>query len=545
MNQATPLAQDQSTGRLLERLERLRVAVVIVDGQGRPRLHGQAGRLEEVIVQSPQFQTALTQAAGTLRHESGRRVEFWPGTSVVALHTNRRRESPQRQDWPLLALLLSDRLLQGEHLILACTSQGLDSRAIVSQAAEQGLPSDREVERLASLLGWMQQDALEVVRRCGEIQTLSQQLGDSYEELSLVYKFSSNMTVNQQPGAFFESACAELLAVVGLRWLALCLVDHEPRLGMLAGKVFQAGTSPCPASRLHEVGRQFLERPAAAHRPIIEDTHAAEIPGLADLAREMLVIRLERDGRPMGVLLGADKADGSHIGSTDAKLCDALASSLVIFLENFMLFGDMQSMFMGTLHALTSAIDAKDSYTHGHSERVAFLTRALARAAGLDENTTQRAHLAALVHDVGKIGVPEHVLCKPGTLSDEEFRLIKLHPEIGARIIQDIPQMKDLIPGVLYHHERWDGRGYPRGLKGQHIPLLGRIIALADSFDAMSSNRSYRPSMTHDQVLREIHRCSATQFDPDLTEVFMGLDFTGYYQLIEKHQAQERVRKTG
>ncbi|MCC7408594.1 MAG: hypothetical protein IT442_11020, partial [Phycisphaeraceae bacterium] len=399
MSEAPPLTLDQTAGRFIERIERLHVAVVLVDGQGRPRLHGATGGLEEVIVQSPQFQTALSQAAGTLRHESGKRVEFWPGTSVVSLHTSRRRESPQRQDWPLLALLLSDTLLHGEHLILACTSQGLDPRAIARGAAESGLPTEREVERLAAMLAWMQQDSLEVARRYGEIQSLSQQLGDSYEELSLLYKFNSNMTVNQQPGAFFESACAELQSVVGLRWLALCLVDDEPRLGGLAGKVFQAGASPCPASRLYEIGIEFLDRPAAGHRPIIDDTRAADIPGLADLARHMLVIRLERDGRPMGVLLGADKADGSHLGSTDAKLCDALASSLVIFLENVMLFGDMQSMFMGTLHALTSAIDAKDSYTHGHSERVAFITRALARAAGLDENTSERSHLAALVHD--------------------------------------------------------------------------------------------------------------------------------------------------
>ncbi|MEL7087887.1 MAG: HD-GYP domain-containing protein, partial [Planctomycetota bacterium] len=201
-------------------------------------------------------------------------------------------------------------------------------------------------------------------------------------------------------------------------------------------------------------------------------------------------------------------------------------------------FEDSQTLFLGTLHALTRAIDAKDSYTFGHSERVAALSRLLAQAADLDESTAERVYLSALVHDVGKIGVPESVLCKPGRLTDEEFELIKAHPEIGAKIIRDIRQMEDLIPGVMHHHERWDGRGYPHRLGGLDIPLFGRIIGLADAFDAMSSNRTYRSALDHERVLKEIRLNRGTQFDPELAERFFEIDFTPFFTLIHRHRAQ-------
>jgi len=191
---------------------------------------------------------------------------------------------------------------------------------------------------------------------------------------------------------------------------------------------------------------------------------------------------------------------------------------------------------MGTLHALTNSIDAKDSYTHGHSERVALMSRLLAQAAGLDPHVVERVYIAGLIHDVGKIGVPEAVLCKPGHLTQEEFDMIKLHPEIGSKILQDIRQMQDLVPGVLYHHERWDGRGYPHNLRGKEIPLFGRVIGLADAFDAMSSNRTYRQALDHKQVINEIKRCAGSQFDPELAQIFVNLDFTPFYELIQKHQ---------
>jgi len=145
------------------------------------------------------------------------------------------------------------------------------------------------------------------------------------------------------------------------------------------------------------------------------------------------------------------------------------------------------------------------------------------------------------VHDVGKIGVPESTLCKAGRLTDVEFEQIKLHPQIGHDILKDIPQFADVLPGVLYHHERYDGKGYPAGLKGDDIPLIARIIGLADSFDAMSSTRTYRSAMDREKVMQEIADCAGVQFDPRLAEVFHTIDFTIYDRLVIKHHEESQL----
>ena len=132
--------------------------------------------------------------------------------------------------------------------------------------------------------------------------------------------------------------------------------------------------------------------------------------------------------------------------------------------------------------------------------------------------------------------VPEAVLCKTGRLNDEEFDQIKKHPRIGYNILKGIPNIDDVLDGVLYHHERWDGRGYPENKAGEAIPLYGRILAVADTFDAMSSTRSYRQAMDRQEVLDEIAKCSGTQFDPALTEPFIAMDFTEYDKMVARHQ---------
>jgi len=178
---------------------------------------------------------------------------------------------------------------------------------------------------------------------------------------------------------------------------------------------------------------------------------------------------------------------------------------------------------MGLLRSLTSAVDAKDAYTCGHSERVALLAQYLATQAGLPDGQVERIYMAGLLHDVGKIGIPESVLQKTGRLTAEEFELMKRHCQIGAHILADVKQLEDIVPGVLHHHERYDGHGYPMGLAAHDIPVMGRIICLADCFDAMTSNRTYRRALPLQVALTEIRRCSGTQFDPALAEMLLEI----------------------
>lgn len=198
----------------------------------------------------------------------------------------------------------------------------------------------------------------------------------------------------------------------------------------------------------------------------------------------------------------------------------------------------MQLMFQETASALASAIDAKDKYTHGHSSRVAIYSEQIARIAGKNAEECQDIFFAALLHDVGKIGIPDDVLNKEGKLTDEEFAIIKTHPVIGQQILSSISDSPSLSIGAHHHHERYDGKGYPDGLKGEDIPEIARIISVADAYDAMTSKRSYRDPMPQHVVREEIVKGSGTQFDPEYATAMLHLiDLDTEYDMIEKEES--------
>ena len=197
-------------------------------------------------------------------------------------------------------------------------------------------------------------------------------------------------------------------------------------------------------------------------------------------------------------------------------------------------------LFEQTAEALASAIDAKDPYTHGHSARVAMYSTQIAREAGLSEEECEQVYFAALLHDVGKIGVPSAVINKPGRLTDEEYDMIKQHPVTGNQILSSIQQSPYLSIGAHYHHERYDGRGYPTGLKGNDIPDIARIIGVADAYDAMTSKRSYRDPIPRQTVREEIVKGSGTQFDPEYAKIMIHLiDLDMEYTMRERESGTD------
>jgi HD-GYP domain-containing protein (c-di-GMP phosphodiesterase class II) len=182
---------------------------------------------------------------------------------------------------------------------------------------------------------------------------------------------------------------------------------------------------------------------------------------------------------------------------------------------------NMRELFLATIKSLAAAIDAKDPYTRGHSERVAVYSVAIARELGLDEKGIERVQIAALLHDVGKIGIADAVLRKPERLTDAEYAVIKRHPVMGANIMAPIRQLRDIIPGMRHHHESLDGTGYPDGLAGGEIPLMARIIAVADTFDAMTSERLYQKAMDDAYVIQTLVRLAGTRYDPKAVQAFI------------------------
>lgn len=381
----------------------------------------------------------------------------------------------------------------------------------------QGFTEPGDASRTAHMLSWLHDAQGEEGRQRQDVKHMSRELAASYEELSLMHKFAAGMSGAESPQALLHEFCEDLQQALNVRWAAVAMEPDEA-LGSLSGVCCHAGLDEVSAKHVSSLANRLRGLYPKQDRPVIlSDAGRWCDPSEPSLAKQLIVAPLSGKRR-LGLFLGGDKLDHEPVNSIESKLCASLAANLTVYLDNAVLIEETQHGFHGTLHALSAAIDAKDAYTHGHSERVAVMARQLSLEAGLGDSFAQRAYLCGLVHDVGKIGVPEHVLTKPGKLTDEEFQIIQQHPVIGQRILEGIRAMQLLIPGVRSHHERWDGRGYPDGLAGESIPLLGRVLAVVDSIDAMCSHRTYRRAMTAQQVRHEIERCRGTQYDPELAK---------------------------
>jgi HD-GYP domain-containing protein (c-di-GMP phosphodiesterase class II) len=199
---------------------------------------------------------------------------------------------------------------------------------------------------------------------------------------------------------------------------------------------------------------------------------------------------------------------------------NATAIVLAAHGRNCGLFHEKELLLRGVIRSMINAIDAKDSYTCGHSDRVAEYARLIARELSLDLNQCEQIYMTGLLHDVGKIGVPDEVLNKPGQLTDSEFELIKQHPVIGFEILKHLENLDYVLPGVLHHHEAIDGSGYPHGLQGSEIPLEARILAVADAYDAMTSDRPYRRGMPGEKAEAILRNGAGRQWDPDCVDAF-------------------------
>ena len=198
-----------------------------------------------------------------------------------------------------------------------------------------------------------------------------------------------------------------------------------------------------------------------------------------------------------------------------------IASKAASAIENSTLYEELRDSYMETLTALANAVEARDIYTRGHTERVWYMTELIARQMGWSEDKLWEVKMGGILHDIGKIGVPDAILNKPEALTQEEFEIMKQHPACGAKILEGISFLKPALPYVLYHHERFDGKGYPYGLQGEDIPMQGRLMAVVDTFDAITSDRPYRKSKGFELAIKEIKDCSGTQFDPKVAKTFV------------------------
>jgi len=237
--------------------------------------------------------------------------------------------------------------------------------------------------------------------------------------------------------------------------------------------------------------------------------------------RSILAVPLKIKGKIIGVAEVLNKIGDESFDERDEKIFEAIGKQAAIAIDNARLYTDLSELFKSSIRALINAVEAKDKYTRGHTERVTEYSVIIAKELGLLPAEIERIELSGLLHDIGKIGIPDRILLKPGKLTNEEFEVVKEHPVRAVKMLKPIKQLSTVFDGIQYHHEKLDGTGYPEGLKGDTIPLVARIITIGDAFDAMTTDRPYRDALAKEEAIRRLKQDSHTQFDPELVELFL------------------------
>lgn len=424
----------------------------------------------------------------------------------------------------------------GALMIVATLSQTDNGDSVVIAGRIQVDPLQL-VERTATMVLEEAEHAVDASMQQLLVDQYADRLSDSYEELSFLRRLSRHVEYCSADRSLASAANAILPQLRELAELeGLCLVGVDKSTGhLLPGEVLGiSGSIP-----KDEMVRTTIASMGSANRRVLVNNYLSD---LADKrvrpiegVRSIVVVPVEKDGDLFGWLVGCNKAsDGCsnradstsrsnvEIGSIEASLLEAAALMLGSHAANNRLFREKESLVVEVIHTLVGVIEAKDVYTCGHSDRVALIASRLGAELKLSDQECQDIFLSGLLHDIGKIGIADDILLKPGKLSEDEFAQVKLHPERGARLLRGLKPLERLIPGVLHHHEAIDGSGYPLGLKGDSIPTMARILAVADAFDAMTSDRPYRAGMPLSKAEEILRNGAGKQWDANVVEAYFS-----------------------
>jgi HD-GYP domain-containing protein (c-di-GMP phosphodiesterase class II) len=489
-----------------------------------------------------EFHVLCAESGDVLHTAQNQPVGDWSVRAALAKEISHRgRPEPMTEEGPLLVLglpwerngkvrvamatFVTRRALAEEDLTGAAKRLGLNDAETRKWIDRQSIWPSETLCRVSRLAVERIEADQRAERLQVEVNSLSRNIASTYEEINLLYRLTQNLRISDNDEQLVQLALdwlAEALPVEGLAALLTPIVDEAVETQARSRhKLLTHGAFPLDADgfrRMLEATKPLqVERPMVINPPLTDEENWP-FPGI----RELIVVPLVEGDNLFGYLAAANHIDGLQLGTIEANLLASVACILGIHSGNIDLYRRRAELLTGVVRALTSAIEAKDPYTCGHSDRVARVALRLARQLGLDSDVQSTIYLSGLLHDIGKIGIDDTVLRKPGKLTKEEFEHIKLHPELGYKILIDLKELGQVLPVVLHHHENWDGLGYPTGLSGEKIPLLARIVAVADAFDAMGSDRPYRPGM-EDEKLDAILRAGAgTQWDARVVAAFFA-----------------------
>ena len=401
-----------------------------------------------------------------------------------------------------------------EKLVCSLVSANLEALQYCAEATVTKRQSEYFIDQVTQdfeELTWLR-SANEYFDLCGSKHTIESIARKCLPDLASVIRAESILFVRSYKGASSGISCPDWNRVIATGFFEK---DQESCSGFLADSV-----------------AQLVRGPRVLNIKAMEE-HLPGYPGL----RNCIALTVAKGPHVYGWILAINKipsenatptleSQPSHpkatpFGTFEAGLLSAAANIMSSHARNLELFEAQESLLTGIVRAIINAIDAKDPYTCGHSDRVALYAKRIAARLGESAEECERIYMAGLLHDVGKIGVPDSILAKPGALTEEEYAIVKKHPEIGYAILKHLNQLDYVLPGVLHHHEAVDGSGYPSGLAGESIPLHGRILAVADAYDAMTSDRPYRPGMPSETAESILRSEAGKMWDSDIVSVFL------------------------
>ncbi len=403
---------------------------------------------------------------------------------------------------------------------------GMSPKSALDWAGKQipwARPSLERVARLALDHG----RSLGAVKRSEEeIESVSLNLANTYEEISLLYRLTHNLRISRSDDELGRLALKWLADVVPARALVLHMLPREQEDETPTGgtrresSVIIHGDSPVDAKKFEET-LAMLDLCPTSQPVVINATQAGRADWPLGEIHQLVAVPLSEGDRLLGHMVAINHVDDLEFGTVEASLLNSVAAILSIHSSNIDLYRQQRELLEGIIRSLISSIDAKDPYTCGHSDRVARIAVRLAQQMNCASSLVEAIYLSGLLHDIGKIGIDDAVLRKPGKLTDEEYEHIKTHVSVGHKILRDLRKLDEVLPVVLHHHESWDGKGYPGRLNGESIPFSARIVAVADAYDAMASNRPYRQGMPLEKIQSIFRSGAGQQWDPVIVEALM------------------------
>lgn len=366
------------------------------------------------------------------------------------------------------------------------------------------------LEDSRSRQSWMQSEISQLIRKVER----------AWDEIGAVHKLTHELHLTRSSAQMGQVCLDRLCQLIGATGNLLLIgevsesgseVEHPPQ-------VITHGSMSLNATTLQDLLNRFPGQDWS--EPLVQNDVGNSLLGADQQIHNFILARISSGTLQSGWILLCNLPEGREFGKIEATLLQSISTLLGTHRQNRLMYHELEDLLMQFVSSLVSTLDAKDPYTRGHSERVASIARRLGQELGLPERDLKDIYQAGLLHDIGKIGVNDAILQKEGSLTDEEFDEVKKHPEIGYRILSGLKSLRPLLPGVRNHHENYSGSGYPDGLAGERIPLMARILAVADAYDAMRSDRPYRTGIAVERIEEMFHEDKGHQWDPAIIKAY-------------------------